>query len=120
MLALTSALLLAPRAVAAAGPCSAEAFAFEGTTLAMQVCDAPAGKAGTGTVQETVSVKGRPPLVRSVRYERLAAEETARTLDDVPLGDLGIDKTMHVTLAIRGGTARIEHVLLVPGALPLK
>jgi hypothetical protein len=109
------------RAFAAEGACSSDTFAVEGSAVVVQVCDAAGLRlASAGSVQETLSVKGRPTLVRSVRYERLANEETARTLDDVPLETLGIAKTMHVTLAIRGGTARIEHVLLVPGALSLK
>lgn len=113
---------------APSSPCSSDTFSIDGTALTFLVCPAAqsvpaAGKPApstSGELRETIGVKGRLPLTRVVRYERLANEETARTLDDVPLAALGIELTMHVTLAIRGGDARLEHALLVPGAIPLK
>lgn len=117
----------AAASAAANGPCSSDTFALEGTALTITVCPAAsvatAGKpvaGGIAELVETVSVKGRPALTRAVRYERLPNEETARTLDDVPLAALGIERTMHVTLAVRNGDARLEHALLVPGAIALK
>ncbi len=117
---------------ASAAACSVDSFVIDGVAVSVELCDirastpaAPTARAksvasGSGEVRETLSVKGHPPLVRSARYERLASEETARTLDDIPLQTLGIQRTMHVTLAVRDGTARLEHALLVPGAMPLK
>ena len=73
-----------------------------------------------GTLQETVTARGHAALVRSVAYTRLAGNATARTIDDVPLGALGIQKTLHLTLAVSGQTARVEHALLSPDAIVLK
>lgn len=116
-----------PRAASAAS-CTADAFTVDRTALTVTVCTierrAPAhGKAAAiseGALQETLAVKGRAPVTRTVTYTRLPSEETARTIDDVPLQPLGISKTLHVTLAIRGGTARVEHALVIPGAVVLK
>ena len=122
---------LGPAPAAAANPCSSDAFPIDGAVLTVHVCDvvqAPiVGEprrsrpvASAGELQETLSVEGRAPLVRTVRYDRPANEETARALDDVPLQTLGIPRTLHVVLAVRSGSARLEHALLVPGAVSLK
>ena len=120
-----------PALCAAPNPCSLETFTVDGAALTIRVCDlaqpqgaAPRGKqsaaASSGELQETLSVDGRPPIVRSIRYERTAYDETTHALDDVPLQTLGIARTLHVVLAVRGGSARLEHALLVPGAISLK
>jgi hypothetical protein len=119
-----------PASAAPLDPCSSDTFVIDGTTLLVRVCARePSATARMGgkphaappsDVAETFSAGARTPLVRSVPYERLPDEETARTLDDVPLQALGIDRTLHVVLAVRNGTARLEHALLVPGALSLK
>ena len=44
----------------------------------------------------------------------------SRAVDDVALTPLGINATLHLTLAYRGGAVAIEHALLLPGATPLK
>jgi len=119
----------APASAAAPNPCSVDTFSVDGAVLTVRVCDvgqvpaaAPSAKravASAGVLQETLSVDGRAPLVRTLRYER-AYEETTHALDDVPLQALGIARTLHVVLAVRGGSARLEHALLVPGAVSLK
>lgn len=108
--------------------CASDTFTVDGNALVVGICTlerpaavrgkAPAGNAGT--LQETVSVKGHAPLTRTAPYSRLASDATARTIDDVPLQSLGIPKTLHVTLAVRAGNVRLEHALLVPGAVVLK
>ncbi len=128
-IALAGAVLLASRSPALGAACSTDNFDIDGNAVTVELCSAraplasPRGKAPAGAgdeVRETLSVSGRPPLVRSVRYEPATGDATARSLDDIPLAALGIAKTMHVTLAVHGGSVRLEHALLVPGATPLK
>ncbi len=113
---------------AAPAACSSDAFTVDGKALAVSICtlERVTGVRGkpsagdAGTLQETVSAKGHAPLRRTAAYSRLSNDATARTIDDVPLQSLGIPKTLHVTLAVRGGNVRLEHALLVPGAVVLK
>ncbi len=105
---------------------------MERTTVTVTVCVSQAHRSVVGrvkskpapsmtdTVQETLSAKDHAPLARSISYTRLPSEATARTIDDVPLQALGIQKTLHLTLAITDGTPRLEHALLIPGAIVLK
>ncbi|MDQ2908606.1 MAG: hypothetical protein M3R44_04560 [Candidatus Eremiobacteraeota bacterium] len=119
-------LVAGPHAAGAA--CSAEAFKVDRTELTVSVCTvehraaahAKVAAPAAGVLQETLAVKNHAPIIRTVDYSRLTSEETARTIDDVPLQPLGITKTLHLTLAIRGGAARVEHALLIPGAVVLK
>ena len=125
ILAFSVAVSMAPLASAAAGACSVDNFPIDRTVLTVSVClpDRGARKLPVGSdgqVQETLSVRGRPPLMRSTTYSRLPNEATARTIDDVPLQSLGIGKTLHLTLAVHAGAARLEHALLIPGAIALK
>lgn len=108
--------------------CSSDAFTIDGKALVVGICTlerrpATRAKAPSGdaeTLQETISLKGHAALIRTTAYSRLSSDATARTIDDVPLQSLGIAKTLHMTLAVRGGNARLEHALLVPGAVVLK
>jgi hypothetical protein len=119
-----------PASAAPADPCSSDTFSVDGSVLLVRLCvREPPASARTGgkqhaappsEVAETFSAGDRTPIVRSVPCERLPNEETAHTLDDVPLQALGIDRTLHVVLAVRNGNVRLEHALLVPGALSLK
>ena len=116
--ALAAVLSIAPAYEAsAASACSNDAFSIDGKALSIQICDAD-GRGAEGTLEETLSVLGRTPLVHAVTYRRV--EGTSRTIDDVALGPLGIAKTLHVTMAVRGGNVRLEHALLIPGAIPLR
>jgi hypothetical protein len=71
-------------------------------------------------LEETLTVKGQPPLVRSIALDAAPAEDPSRTIDDVPLASLGLARTLHLTLAVRASGIRLEHALLVPGAVTLK
>jgi hypothetical protein len=44
----------------------------------------------------------------------------SRTIDDVSLARLGIARTLHMTIAYKLGSAKLERALLIPGALVLK
>ncbi len=102
----------APAAVA----CSSDTFAIDGSSVAVRICRDPQSDA----IVETASVRGKPALERRVPYARVEHQETARTIDDLPLAELGIARTLHVTVAIRTNAVRLEHALLVPGAVALK
>ncbi len=111
-------------ASAAAAGCSSDAFAIKGTPLTVELC-APAGSPHAGgktpiTIVETISVKGQPALTRKVALDTALGDETSRTIDDAPLQTLGIGGTLHVTIAFKSGAVRLEHALLVPGAIALK
>jgi hypothetical protein len=105
--------------------CSSDAFTVDGHALTVQIC-APAaaprpekGKRAVVGLRETVS-SGGASFVRAGSVDYLEGAESSRTLDDVPLDKLGIAKTLHLTIGYKPGTVRLEHALLIPGAVPLK
>jgi hypothetical protein len=102
--------------------CSSDAFPIDGSTVLVQLCAADSGKASAAKtlITETLSVKGQPPLVRNVPVERVPGADASRTIDDVPLAALGLSRTLHLTIAVKNGNARLEHALLIPGAVALK
>ena len=57
---------------------------------------------------------------RSASIEVLPSTSASRTTDDVLLAPLGLQYTLHMTLAYREAGVIIEHALLLPGAVPLK
>lgn len=105
----------------AATACSSDTFSVDGAPLVVEVC-APAGPAVAGkvTLTERFTVKGQPPLVRLLIVDVLPKAESSRSIDDVALAQLGIAGTLHVTVVYRTGSARLEHALLIPGAVGLK
>jgi len=114
-------LLIATAPVSAASACSTDAFSIDGTSLSVELCPAPAATtAGKAALTETLTVKGQLPLIRAVTVELLPGADTSRTIDDAPLQKLGLARTLHLTIAYRNGAARLEHALLVPGAVALK
>lgn len=108
-------------ALAAAG-CSSDAFTVSGTPLSVEICapaTRPAGKAAP-IATATLSSRGGAPLVRKIALDVVAGDEVSHTIDDAPLQSLGIAGTLHMTIGYKGGVARLEHALLVPGAIALK
>ena len=71
------------------------------------------------TIAETLS-SGPTSFTRDVTLDFLAGAEVSRTIDDVPLAKLGMERTLHLTIGYRSDSIRLEHALLVPGAIPLK
>jgi len=121
-LVLLFALSLSSAPARAASPCSADTFSIDSAALAVAVCPPATAPhlGGKVTLTETLSVKGQPPLTRDFTLELLADSDSSRGIDDVPLQKLGIEKTLHLTLAYKAGAVRLEHALLVPGAIALK
>ncbi len=118
---LLSSVLLAAGGATAAPACSSDAFTIDGSTLTVSLC-APSDAKGQSTahVTETLSVRGQAPYVRDVTLELVSGAESSRTIDDAPLQRLGFARTLHLTIAYRNGSVRLEHALLVPGAIALK
>lgn len=107
--------------------CSRDPLTVDGTTVGVTLCvsGAPARKTkGEGrpvsvTIVETFST-GKAAFSRTSSFDFLDQSEASRTIDDVPLDRLGIGKTLHLTIVYRAGAVRLEHAMLVPGAVDLK
>jgi hypothetical protein len=106
--------------------CSRDTLGVDGTPVEVTLCVPPAPVPRKGdSKQVTVSVTetfaaGGATFTRSVPLDFLDGGETSRTIDDVALAKLGIKKSLHLTIAYHPGSVRLEHVLLVPGAVTLK
>lgn len=108
-------------ALAAPG-CSSDAFTVSGSPLSVEICapaTRPIGKAPL-LATETLTARGQAPIVRKVTLDVLSPTEASHTIDDAPLQSLGIAGTLHMTIGYRAGVVRLEHALLVPGAIALK
>jgi len=106
--------------------CSNDTFTIGERTVSVTLCvpDTPPKRSADGrrfivTITESLSSPG-VTFDREETLDFLAGTELARTLDDVPLDKLGIAGTLHLTIAYRPGTIRLEHALLIPGAKALK
>jgi hypothetical protein len=119
---------LAARAAPSAAPpgCSADAFTIDSAPVGVQIClapgeqrSAPSGKPSTVALDETLSSRGAS-FSRRVSLEFFSGGDYSRTIDDVPLERFGITRTLHLTIGYKPGSVRLEHALLVPGAIALK
>ncbi|MDP9024493.1 MAG: hypothetical protein M3N13_03840 [Candidatus Eremiobacteraeota bacterium] len=99
---------------AAANGCSTDTFSIEGRSVGIELC------AARTSLVETLSAPGQESYVRRLALDADGGGEGGRTIDDVALSRLGIAKTLHLTIAYKPGHVRLEHALLVPGALSLK
>jgi len=124
--ALVLASSLGAAAAAAPDACSSDTFAIDTSQVTVRICaGAPAAKApatprsGAATLLETFSTHDAS-FSQSTDVEYLPGAEISRTIDDVSLARLGIPKTLHMTIAFKPGSAKLEHALLIPGAVVLK
>jgi hypothetical protein len=118
---LACALALAAAPASAAPACSTDSFTVDGQPLTVEICLPSEIPAGTKvTLTERFTVKGQAPLERPLTVDVLAKAQTSRSIDDVSLSKLGIEKTLHLTIVYKPGAAHLEHALLVPGAIALK
>jgi hypothetical protein len=127
-----------PPEVADAITCSGDVFTIDGHAVTISICPpaeealAPRRREGRPArearetpeprrlaLRETFS-SGGESFSRSLPVELVDGSELSRTIDDVPLDKLGIARTIHLTIGYRLGTVRLEHALLVPGAIPLR
>ena len=108
-------------AIAAPG-CSSDAFTVSGSPLSVEIC-APATRPPGKTpllATATLTSRGAVPLVRKIALDVISPAEASHTIDDAPLQSLGIAGTLHMTIGYKAGAVRLEHALLVPGAIALK
>ena len=99
--------------------CSRDTFPVGGQSVAVTVC---AGAPDSGkSVAVTESFKTTAASFNhSSSIEVLPGAAASRTVEDVSLAPLGLQYTLHLTLAYRQAAVSIEHALLLPGAVPLK
>jgi hypothetical protein len=119
-------LAAAPAAAEQRDACAHDLLHVDGTPVDVLLCASnPAGaRKGEGSpveisVVETLTANGAS-FSRTVALEFLEGPATSRTIDDVPLERVGIPKALHLTIGYRPGVLRLEHAMLVPGAISLK
>jgi hypothetical protein len=105
-------------AFAASAGCSHDALTIDGMPVTVVLC-ATKSDPKTVTVSETFTSKSAT-LAHATTIDVLPGEESSRGIDDVPLAQLAIAKTIHITMHYRAGAITLEHALLLPGAVPLK
>ena len=116
------ALVLASAATALAQPaqrCSRETFPVGGQAVAVTVCAGAPDSGKTVAVTETFK-NAATSFNHTASIEVLKGAAASRATDDVSLAPLGLQYTLHMTLAYREAGVIIEHALLLPGAVPLK
>jgi hypothetical protein len=106
--------------------CSHDVLHIAGTPVNVVLCVSPEGQRRKGAgravnvgIVETLSANGNS-FSRTVPLEFMDGGEASRTIDDVSLHPLGIDKSLHLTMRYRPGLVRLEHAMLVPDAISLK
>ena len=111
------------------------ARSLAGTTVVFLAASASALAQGENCTHDTLAIDGTataatfcvagPPAARVTVTETFARgdKRLSRPLTiDIVDGatELGSDKQLHLTIAYRGGSAVLEHALLLPGAVVLK
>jgi hypothetical protein len=113
------------------GGCSSDAFSIDGSSVRLELCVPAGDKSSAKTVvtehfsigaQAARSAAGAEGqgFERELPVERLPGAESSRAIDDVSLERLGLARTLHLTIAVRSGSVKLEHALLIPGAVSLK
>lgn len=121
--AATVLVLVAPVSAQGGGRCSSESLTIDGQQISATFC--VVDKTNTGpnkpvrvTLAETLTSAGGN-LKRNAALD-FVADDPSRAIDDIPLAPLGIKKTLHSTFLLSGGGVRLEHALVVPGAVTVK
>ena len=102
-----------------ASRCSHDAFAVAGQPVQITVCAGAPDGGKTVAVTETFR-NASTSFSDATSIEVLAGASISRSVHDVSLAPLGLQYTLHLTLAYREAAVSIEHALLLPGAVPLK
>lgn len=105
-------------ALAQADNCSHDTLTVDGAPVTAAFCVAGPAAARV-TVNETFE-RGGKQFSRPLTIDVVNGATVTRAVSDVPLTELGSDKTLHLTVAYRPGSAVLEHALLLPGAVVLK
>jgi len=110
---------IAPALPQPASRCSKDVFPVAGQSVSVTVC--AGAPDGAKTVAVTESFKNaKASFDQSTSIEVVPGASASRAVQDVSLAPLGLQYTLHVTLAYREAAVSIEHALLLPGAVPLK
>jgi hypothetical protein len=107
--------------------CSNDSFVVDGRPVGVALCLADNavpkrssdGKRTIVTITERLASNDQY-FSRDVSLDFLAGAELSRTIDDLPLERIGILKQLHLTIGYSPGSVRLEHALLIPGAIALK
>lgn len=99
--------------------CSRDTFSVAGQAVSVTVCAGAPDGGKTVAVTETFK-NAATSFNHTTSIEVLPGAAVSRAVDDVSLSPLGLQYTMHLTLAHREAAVTIEHALLLPGAVPLK
>lgn len=124
---LAAALALCLGGYASAQPanrCTHETLFVSGTPLTAGYCVLSTGAASAGhelpvRVTETYSTP-RTSFTQQATLRFISGEDASRVIEDLGLGRLGLDGTLHLTLVLRSGTVRIDSAMLTPGAVTIK
>ncbi len=106
------------------GRCTHETLVVRGTPVTAAYClngmgSAPPGHDLAVRVQETYSTP-RGAFTQEATLRFIAGEQTSRVIEDVALGRLGLEGTLHLTLMLHKGLVHVEGAMLTPGAITIK
>ena len=110
---------LAPALPQPAPRCSRDAFPVGGQSVVVTVCAGAPDSGKSVAVTETFK-NATASFNQTTSIDVLPGAAASRAVHDVSLAPLGLQYTLHLTLAYRAAAASIEHALLLPGAVPLK
>ncbi len=108
----------------AADQCTSETLGVQGTPVTIAYCVTGAPRS-TGTQEIVVPVVGTfsaggRSTSSAAELHFLAGERVSRVLQSFDLTPLGLQGTLHLTLAYAQGVVRVEGALLTPGAITIK
>jgi hypothetical protein len=110
---------IAPALPQPASRCSKDTFSVAGQAVSVTVCAGAPDGGKTVAVTETYK-NAKASFEHTASIEVLPGAAASRAVHDVSLAPLGLQYTLHLTLAYRESAVSIEHALLLPGAVPLK
>jgi hypothetical protein len=102
-----------------ASRCTHDTFPVSGQNVTVTACAGAPDSGQTVAVAETLKGAGGS-FTHTMSIQVLPGASASRGVDDVALAPLGLQYTLHLTLAYHDATVVIEHALLLPGAIPLK
>lgn len=108
----------------ASGACTSETLGVQGTPITIAYCVTGKAKATAGQeilVPYNATFSGpRGTVGKTGDLHFLAEDGVSRVIYNLELSNLGMQGTLHLTLAYVGGTVRVEGALLTPGAITIK
>jgi len=122
--ALALVLAAVPVGGAAQAHCTRETLIVRGSPVTVAYC--VQGEPRSTTADELVvpvsATFGGPggSYSRASELHFVAGERISRVLESVDLRTIGLDGTLHLTLAYTAGEVRVEGAMLTPGAITIK